>query len=62
MYLFVGNCVILVLRPTPPSFINRQTVQKQHLKLHRKQQSKQAFRMMQRNSMVITIMFTIRMI
>ncbi len=21
MYLFVGNCVILVLRPTPPSFI-----------------------------------------
>ena len=21
MYLFVGNCVILVLRPTPPSFM-----------------------------------------
>ena len=24
MYLFVGNCVILVLRPTPPSFMGRE--------------------------------------
>ena len=24
MYLFVGNCVILVLRPTPPSVMGRE--------------------------------------
>ena len=24
MYLFVGNCVILVLRPTPPRFMGRE--------------------------------------
>ena len=26
MYLFVGNCVILVLRPTPPSFMGREVL------------------------------------
>ena len=28
MYLFVGNCVILVLRPTPPSFMGREVKHK----------------------------------
>ena len=26
IYLFVGNCVILVLRPTPPSFMGREVL------------------------------------